>query len=112
MMNEKPAPFPFGMAEKMMPMFPMMAIIGWLIVLVAFLVGLLILSPAQVAFFSDAKAVREGAGIGSSFVNANVTAHVTEAWVPQFKFFGLGLGLLAITMALGTIAKRLRAMVR
>jgi hypothetical protein len=35
---------------------------------------------------------------------------VIEAWVPQFKFFGLGLGLLAITMALGTIAQRLRGM--
>jgi ABC-type Fe3+ transport system permease subunit len=35
---------------------------------------------------------------------------VLEAWLPQFKFLGLGLGLLAIVMALGTIAKRLRNM--
>lgn len=108
-MNEK-TPFPFNMIEGMMPMFPGIAVMGWVMVLIAFLIGLLVLSPAQATFFSDAKAVREGAAAGSAFVSANVTAHVTEAWVPQFKFFGLGVGLLAITMALGTIAKRLRRM--
>lgn len=109
-MNEKTPPFPFSMIEKMMPMFPRIAIMGWMFVLIAFLVGLFVLSPAQTAFFSDAKAVRESAAIGSSFVNATVTAHVIEAWVPQFKFVGLGLGLMAITMALGMIAKSLRRM--
>ena len=107
---EQKSPFPFSMIEKMMPMFPMIAVMGWMIALIAFLVGLFVLSSSQTAFFSDAKAVREGAAAGSAFVRANVTSHVTEAWLPQFKFFGLGLGLLAITMALGSIAKRLREM--
>jgi hypothetical protein len=81
-----------------------------MIVGVALLVGALVLSPAQAAFFSDAKTIREGAAGGSTFVQANVTRHVVETWLPQFKFFGLGLGLMAIVMALGTIAKRLRHM--
>ncbi len=101
---------PFSMIEGMMPMFPLIAVMGWLIVGLAFLIGLLVLSPAEAAFFADAKAVREGAAIGSSFVEANVVIHSIEAWVPQFKFVGLGLGLMAITMALGTIAKQLRRM--
>ncbi len=109
-MKEQKAPFPFSMIENMMPAFPMIAVMGWAIVLIAVLVGLFTLSPAQSAFFSDAKAVREAAAAGSAFVNANVTSHVIEAWVPQFKFVGLGLGLMAITMALGIIAKRLRSM--
>jgi hypothetical protein len=98
------------MIERMMPMYPMIAVMGWMIVLISLLVGLFVLSPAQSTFFSDAKVVREAAGAGSAFVDANVTSHVVEAWVPQFKFVGLGLGLMAITMALGTIAKRLRKM--
>lgn len=106
----KQSSFPFSMIEKMMPMFPQIAVMGWMVVLIAFLVGLFVLSPAQATFFSDAKAVREGAEVGSAFVQANTALHVTEAWVPQFKFFGLGLGLLAITMALGTIAQNLRKM--
>lgn len=108
--NEPKAPFPFNMVEGMMPMYPMIAVVGWMMVLIAFLIGLLVLSPAESSFFSDAKAVREGAAAGSAFVEANVTSHVIEAWVPQFKFLGLGLGLLAIAMALGSIAKRLRRM--
>jgi hypothetical protein len=108
--QEKQAPFPFSMVEKMMPMYPMIAVVGWMIVLISFLVGLVALAPAQATFFSDAKAVREAASVGSSFVNANVSAHVIETWLPQFKFLGLGLGLMAIVMALGTIAKRLRHM--
>ncbi len=106
----KQSSFPFSMIEKMMPMFPQIAVMGWMFALIAFLVGLFVLSSAQTAFFSDAKAVREGAEVGSAFVQANVVSHVTEAWVPQFKFFGLGLGLLAITMVLGTIAQNLRKM--
>jgi hypothetical protein len=101
---------PFNMIEGMMPMFPMIAVVGWMLVLIALFVGFTVLSPDQSAFFADAKAVRETAAANSSFVDANVSRHVIEAWVPQFKFFGLGLGLMAITMALGTIAKKLRHM--
>jgi len=107
---EEKARFPFSMIEGMMPLYPWIAIMGWGFVLVSLLIGIFGLSPAVSTFFSDAKAVRETAEAGSAFVNANVTAHVLESWLPQFKFVGLGLGLLAITMALGTIAKRLRDM--
>lgn len=109
MAEEKP-PFPFNMIEGMMPMFPLITVMGWVIVLIALLVGAFALAPAQATFFSDAKAVREGAAAGSAFVQANVASHIIETWVPQFKFLGLGLMLMAITMALGTIAKRLRRM--
>jgi hypothetical protein len=109
-MQANKSPIHFGMVEKMMPGFGRIAVMGWMIVLIAFLVGLFTLSPTQSTFFSDAKAVREGAAVGSSFVDANVSRHVLEAWVPQFKFFGLGLGLMAITMALGLIALNLRKM--
>lgn len=109
-MQEKKASFPFNMIESMMPLYPVLAVMGWMLALIAFLVGLYVLSTAQTTFFSDAKAVREGAAVGSAFVQANVISHVTEAWLPQLKFLGLGLGLLAIVMALGTIAKKLRYM--
>jgi len=109
MVEERP-PFPFSMIEGMMPMFPLIAVMGWMIVLIALVIGATALASSQATFFSDAKAIREGAAAGSVFVQASVDAHVIEAWVPQFKLLGLGLGLMAITMALGTIAKRLRRM--
>lgn len=101
---------PFSMIEAMMPAWPVMAAMGWMMVVSAFVIGLLVLSPAQATFFSDAKAIREGAQAGSAFVQANVTSHALEAWLPSFKFMGLGFGLMAIVMALGTIAKKLRSM--
>ena len=109
-MQEQKSSFPFSMIERMMPLYPALAVMGWMFVLIALLVGWFVLSPAQATFFSDGKAIREGALVGSTFVNANLTSHALEAWLPQFKFLGLGLALLAIVMALGTIAKRLRNM--
>jgi hypothetical protein len=109
-MQEQKSSFPFSMIERMMPLYPALAVMGWMFVLIALLVGWFVLSPAQAAFFSDGKAIREGALVGSTFVNANLASHALEAWLPQFKFLGLGLALLAIVMALGTIAKRLRNM--
>ena len=106
---EKPS-FPFNLIEGMMPRFQTIAVAGWMMVLVAFLIGVTALTSAQAAFYADAKAVREGAAANSTFVQANVASHVIETWLPQFKFLGLGLGLMAITMALGSIAKRLRRM--
>lgn len=107
---EEQAPFPFSMVERMMPLYPLIGVMGWAIVLISLLIGVFALAPAQSTILSEAKAVREAAAAGSPLVQANVSAHVIETWVPQFKFLGLGLGLMAITMALGTIAKRLRRM--
>lgn len=108
--KDEPARFPFRMIQGMMPAWPAIAVIGWMMVLVALLVAALVLSPARATFLSDTKAVREGALVGSALVRANVSSHVLETWIPQFKFLGLGLGLMAIVMALGTIAKTLRRM--
>ncbi len=103
-------PLPFRQIEKMMPLYPALVLMGFLLLLISFFIGLMVLAPANLAFFAEAKEIRESAAVGSSFVNANVTRHVFETWVPQFKFFGLGLMLMGITMALGTIAGKLRLM--
>lgn len=103
-------PMPFNMIEGMMPMYPMIAMVAFLMVLITVIVGYLQLAPAELDFFADAKSVRETADVGTSFVNGNLNRHVIETWVPGFKLLGLGLGLMAINMALGVIAKRLRLM--
>ena len=107
-MSESRSVFPFNLVEGSTKVFLAIAVVGWLIVLTATLVSVTALAPAEAAFFADAKAIREAAPAGSTFVLANATIHTLETWVPQFKFFGLGLGLAAITMALGTIIRRLR----
>ena len=95
------------MQNAMMKRYKMFAAIGIIIVLIAFWVSLQG-SQAQAVFFSVDKATREAADVGTNIVAANVTRHVIPNWVPAFKFFGLGLMLGAITMALGLVATTLR----
>ena len=95
------------MQNAMMKRYKMFAVLGLLIVLVAFLFSLQA-SGANATFFSVDKATREAAGTGSTIALANVTRNSVPYWVPSFKFVGLGLLLGAITMALGIIATTLR----
>ncbi len=95
------------MQTAMMKRYQMFAWLGFLVVIIAFLVSLQA-AGAQGTFFGVDKATREAAGAGSSLVAANVASHVIPTWVPAFKFLGLGLMLGAITMALGVIATTLR----
>lgn len=95
------------MQKKMMKRYQMFAWLGFIIVLIAFVLSLQAAS-ANAAFFSVDKATREAAGAGSALVEANVLRNSLITWVPAFKFLGLGLMLGAITMALGLIATTLR----
>ena len=96
------------MMFRMMNMYQMFGVLGLVIVVISFLVALYLGSNAQETFFSVDKVTREAAGAGSTLALANVTRNVIPIWVPAFKFFGLGLMLGAITMALGLIATTLR----
>jgi hypothetical protein len=95
------------MQNGMMKRYQMFAYLGLVIVLIAFALSLSGAS-ANTTFFSADKATREAAVASSELVDANVTRHSIPAWVPSFKFVGLGILLGAITMALGTIIKTLR----
>ncbi len=95
------------MQNTMMKRYKMFAVIGIIIVLIAFwqaTVG----ASANAIFFSADKATREAAGAGSALAAANVARHLAPTWIPPFKFLGLGILLGSITMALGLIATTLR----
>jgi hypothetical protein len=95
------------MQNAMMKRYQMFIWMGFIIVLIAFLLSLSA-ANANATFFSADKATREAAGTGSALVAANVIRHSIPAWVPSFKFVGLGIVLGAITMALGIIIQTLR----
>lgn len=95
------------MQNAMMKRYQMFVWLGFIIVLIAFLLSLSA-ANANALFFSADKATREAAGAGSALMTANVIRHSIPTWVPSFKFLGLGIMLGAITMALGVIVKTLR----
>ncbi|MBE0447405.1 MAG: hypothetical protein IBX64_04800 [Actinobacteria bacterium] len=82
-------------------------VVGLLIVL--FSLGYGIYTSTLVAdYFSNSKAVREAAGPGSQIVNQQVFFESTFAWLPGFKFFGMGLLFAGIVAALAIIILTLK----
>jgi hypothetical protein len=71
---------------KMARMYPLLILMGFMMVVIAFIVGYFN-SQTAAAYFAEAKAVRESIGL----------------WLPYFKFLGLGLILGGIVMALRVI---------
>lgn len=95
--------------DPMMKRYQMFAWLGFIIVVISFLVAISA-GNASAEFFSADKVTREAAASGSPLVLANATRNALTAWVPAFKFLGLGILLGAITMALGVIIKTLRTL--
>lgn len=93
-----------SMANKMWLPFVAM---GLMIVVVAFILGIVI-SSMEASYFSNSKEVRDAAVRGSEIAVEKGTIEAMKQWVPGFKFFGLGLMLGGITFLLATILGNLR----
>ncbi len=96
-----------GMQKMARKMWGPMLLIGFMIVVVAFVVGI-VNSYTTADYFSADKATREAAVAGSTLVDARVSIEGIQAWLPGFKFFGMGLILAGITFLLATILGTLR----
>ena len=107
-MAERESSSPFRLTAVTSPAFLAIALLGWLLALIAVLVSATALASAQAAFFSFPLAIRQAAPAGSPVIQANISRHVLETWVPQVTYLGLGLGLLAIVMALAAVDRHLR----
>ena len=86
-------------------------IMGLMIVVITFIIALFVQS-AEADFFSNPKAVRDAAvagGVNDDIVKDKQFIEATKAWLPTFKFLGLGMMLGGITFLLATILGNLRA---
>ena len=81
---------------------------GVMIVGIAFLIGLFSLTPTISDYFDNSKVDREAAVAGSDIVDDRTSIESTKAWLPGFKFLGLGMMLGGITFLLATIIGNLR----
>lgn len=88
---------------KMARMYPMMIGIGFMIVLIAFIVGY-VNSQTAAAYFAETKLVRE-----TTLMAQRMSMESIGLWMPPFKFVGVGLILGGIVMALRVIIDHLRA---
>lgn len=88
---------------KMARMYPLLIVMGFMMVAIAFIVGYFNAQTAA-AYFSETKAVRE-----TTLLAQRASIESVALWLPYFKFTGLGLILGGIVMALKVIIDRLKA---
>jgi hypothetical protein len=84
-------------------MYPMLIVMGFMIVLIAFIVGY-VNSQTAAAYFAETKLVRE-----TTLMTQRMSMESIGLWMPPFKFVGVGLILGGIVMALRVIIDHLRA---
>lgn len=88
---------------KMAKMFPMLILMGFMIVVTALIIGY-VNSQNAAAYFAETKLVRE-----TTLLAERASLESTGLWLPYFKFLGLGLILGGIVMALRVIIDNLKA---
>ena len=93
-----------SMASKMWAPFIAM---GFMIVMAAFIYGL-VNSSISSDYFQFSKETREAAGAGSGLATQKAFIESTKAWLPSFKFLGMGMILGGVTFLLATILGALR----
>ena len=93
-----------AMASKMWAPFIAM---GFMIVMAAFIFGL-VNSSISSDYYQFSKETREAAAAGSSLATQKAFIESTKAWLPSFKFLGMGMILGGVTSLLATILGALR----
>jgi hypothetical protein len=96
------------LARMARSLWAMAIVMGLAIVIAAFFIGLWN-SSLVTTYFSNSKEVREAAAAGTVIVNQKVTIESIFAWLPGFKFLGMGLLFSGITFVLANIINALRA---
>src|SRR3990172_3787321 len=89
------------MIGKMARLYPAMIAMGFMIVLIAFVIGYFN-SQTAAAYFAEPKAIRE-----TTLMAQSASIESVGLWLPPFKFLGLGLILGGIVMALRVIIENL-----
>ena len=93
-----------SMASKMRIPFIGM---GFMIVVASLIIGIFV-SVSAAEWFSFSKVAREAAETGSRLATQKAFIESTKAWLPAFKFLGLGMILGGVTFLLATILGALR----
>jgi hypothetical protein len=85
-------------------LFPLFTLLGWILVGISILVGVLVLAPTAASYWGgNAKAVRDGAEIGSALL----VSLTTLAWWPKvlapLTFLGISSFMVGIALGFASI---------
>jgi hypothetical protein len=80
---------------------------GFMIVVASLIIGL-VTSSVAADYFAASKEAREAAATGEELATNKAFIEATKAWLPTFKFLGMGMLLGGVTFLLATILGALR----
>ena len=96
-----------GMQSMASKMWAPWLVMGFMIVMISLIIGAIVANTAS-DYFSFSKEVREAAVANSDIADKKAFIEATKAWLPTFKFLGLGMIMGGITFALATILGNLK----
>jgi len=87
-----------------MKAFPLFTLLGWVLILISFLIGLVVLSATAASYWGgNAKAVRDAAEAGSALLGQLQTLTVTPRWLEPLTFLGVASFMTGIALEFSTI---------
>lgn len=89
--------------------FPLFTLLGWVLILASFLIGLFVLSSTAASYWGgNAKAVRDAAEAGSTLLGQLQTLSVIPRWLEPLTFVGVAAFILGIALEFSTIPRLLQ----
>jgi len=87
-----------------MKVFPLFSLLGWVLILSSFLIGLIGLAPTAASYWGgNAKAVRDAAEAGSALLGQLQVLSVIPRWLEPLAFLGVAAFMTGIALEFSTI---------
>jgi hypothetical protein len=84
-------------------------LLGWALIGLSFLIGLLVLTPAAIGYWSGSpKAVRDAAEVGSTLLGQLQLLSVTPRWLEPLTFLGVAAFMVGIALEFSSIPRILQ----
>lgn len=94
-------PTPWGLR-----LFPFLTMSGWILILIAFIIGAAILAPSHAGYWGDhSKADRNAAAAGSELLGELNEIKTFPRWVAPMKFLGVAAFMVGIALEFATIPR-------
>lgn len=89
--------------------YPIFTILGWILILAAFLIGLIVLAPTASSYWGgNAKIARDAAEAGSALIGQLGTLTMIPRWLEPLAFLGVAAFMVGIALEFSSIPALLK----
>ena len=84
--------------------FPILTILGWILIMLALIIGLVVLAPTAVSYFgANSKGVRDAAEAGSQLLSQISILASIPLWLEPLTFLGVAFFICGIALEFSVI---------